>query len=111
MGVFFFFLFSAGVIAFAYIYERDKARLRACMTPEEKAHEQHGLRNPAMLCPHCQLRGEIRTKVVTRKKGVSGGKATAALLTVGTSLLVTGLSRKEALTEAWCGNCKNTWAF
>ncbi len=49
--------------------------------------------NRAMVCPHCQTRGSVYTKAVTQKKGVSGGKATAALLTGGVSLLATGLSR------------------
>lgn len=64
-----------------------------------------------MVCPHCGKRGTVKTKKVTRKAGVSGGKATAAVLTGGLSLLATGLSRKENLTQAQCSNCKNTWHF
>lgn len=45
------------------------------------------------------------------KAGVSGGKATAALLTGGFSLLAMGLSRKQRVTEAWCSNCQSTWCF
>jgi hypothetical protein len=70
-----------------------------------------GRLNQAMICPHCQTRGSVYTNAVTQKKGVSGGKATAALLTGGVSLLATGLSRKEHLTQAECANCKNTWTF
>src|SRR5258707_4437535 len=69
----------------------------------------HGPINPMMVCPHCNTRGQIRTKEVVNKKGVSGGKATAALLTGGISLLATGLSRKEAATQARCGTCRNQW--
>lgn len=65
----------------------------------------------AMVCPHCQSRGTVRTKNVTQKKGVSGGKATAAVLTGGVSLLATGLSRKEQNTEAHCSRCGATWHF
>jgi hypothetical protein len=64
-----------------------------------------------MLCPHCSARGRIRTKEVVNKRGVSGGKATAALLTGGISLLATGLSRKEEGTEAHCECCTSTWTF
>jgi hypothetical protein len=71
----------------------------------------HGPINPMMVCPHCNTRGQIRTKEVVNKKGVSGGKATAALLTGGISLLATGLSRKEAATQARCGTCRNQWCF
>jgi hypothetical protein len=67
--------------------------------------------NAAMICPHCQSRGTVRTNQVKRKKGVSGGKATAAVLTGGLSILATGLSRKETVTEAHCTNCRNTWQF
>src|SRR5436305_5690990 len=70
---------------------------------------QQGQVNAAMICPHCQARGTVRTKQVTQKKGVSGGKATAAVLTGGVSLLATGLSRKEAMTEAHCDKCGSTW--
>jgi hypothetical protein len=48
---------------------------------------QYGALNPAMICPHCQCKGSVRVKRVQEKAGVSGGKATAALLTGGLSLL------------------------
>jgi hypothetical protein len=62
--------------------------------------------NPVMVCPHCQTRGFVRTKYSSVKVGVSGGKATAALLTAGLSLFVTGLSRKTLVTEAHCGQLR-----
>jgi DNA-directed RNA polymerase subunit M/transcription elongation factor TFIIS len=71
----------------------------------------HGLINPAMTCPHCHQKGQVRTQSITQEKGVSGGKATAALLTGGLSLLAVGLSRKEGATQARCMNCNNTWTF
>jgi hypothetical protein len=71
----------------------------------------YGALNSMMVCPHCNTRGQIRTKGVVNKKGVSGGKATAAIFTGGISLLATGLSRKEAATEARCGTCRNQWSF
>lgn len=72
---------------------------------------EHGPINPALICPHCQEQGHVHTKSVQQKKGISGGKATAALLTGGVSMLATGLSRNEQATEAYCGNCKSTWTF
>ncbi len=62
-----------------------------------------------LVCPHCQTKGSVRTKQVKTKAGVSGGKATAAVLTAGISILGTGLSRKQKVTEAICGSCKMTW--
>src|SRR5204862_5525108 len=79
------------------------------MTPEQLAQAQWGTPNPAMVCPHCQTKGAIRTKAVKHKEGVSGAKATAAVLTAGTSLLVAGLSRKENRTQAHCTTCSVTW--
>ena len=70
-----------------------------------------GQSNPMMICPHCSEKGKTKTKIISTKKGVSGGKATAAVLTGGVSLLATGLSRKEASTQAHCTNCNNTWTF
>ena len=70
-----------------------------------------GRLNPAMVCPHCAATGAVYTKLVTQKIGISGGKATAALLTGGASLLVAGLSRKAKITEAHCTECNNTWHF
>ncbi|MGO8683097.1 MAG: hypothetical protein ACLQUT_00730 [Thermoleophilia bacterium] len=63
----------------------------------------------AMICPHCQTKGSVTTKSVRSKKGISGGKATGALLTGGLSILATGLSRKESSTEAHCSVCGATW--
>ena len=63
------------------------------------------------ICPHCHQRGGVRTRRVVRKAGIDGGKATAALLTDGWSLLATGLSREETVTEAKCSHCHSTWHF
>ena len=67
--------------------------------------------SPEMICPHCQKRGDVRTKAVSVKKGIDGTKAAAALLTGGLSLGLSGLSRRENLTEAHCDNCGSTWTF
>lgn len=108
-----------GGVVLTVLVERRKI---AAMAPDERATylarkrgeaetTLYGPVNPAMICPHCQVRGQIRTKAVDRKKGISGGKATAAVLTGGVSMLATGLSRKENLTRARCGNCLNAWDF
>ncbi len=76
-------------------------------TPEKT----YGPINPPMVCPHCNTAGTVRTKTIMQKKGISGGKATAAVLTDGLSLLVTGLARKERKTQAHCTRCNNTWVF
>jgi|SRR5690348_8716568 len=79
--------------------------------PTQAAEIQYGHINSKMVCPHCNIAGKVRTRSVTQKKGISGGKATAAVFTAGISMLATGLSRKESMTQAHCTNCKNTWFF
>lgn len=51
------------------------------------------------------------TEQVKEKAGISGGKATAAVLTGGVSILGTGLSRKQRVTRATCGECGSVWTF
>ena len=70
-----------------------------------------GAKEAKMVCPHCQQAGGVTTKSVKQKKGLSGGKATGAVLTGGLSILATGLSRKETVTEAHCKNCGATWTY
>lgn len=64
-----------------------------------------------IVCPHCQTRGTVTTRSAVRKVGISGGKATGAVLTGGLSLLATGLSRKASMTEAHCSRCGSSWYF
>ncbi|UCV22860.1 hypothetical protein [Ferribacterium limneticum] len=71
----------------------------------------YGTPQPAFVCPHCQEKGKVLTKPIKKKAGISGAKATGAILTGGVSLLATGLSRKDAVTEAHCVNCNSTWHF
>ncbi|HPT73063.1 MAG TPA: hypothetical protein PLE74_12375 [Candidatus Cloacimonadota bacterium] len=78
---------------------------------KEDAECEYGKKNTMMICPHCQSKGTIRIKPIKKRTGISGGKATAAVLTGGVSVLATGLSHKEDLTQAHCGKCKNTWTF
>lgn len=60
-------------------------------------------------CIHCQEVGYVSTQVRRVKRGVSGGKATGAVITGGLSLFATGLSRKQDVVEAHCSNCGMTW--
>lgn len=68
-----------------------------------------GVKKSQVICPHCQIRGEVYYKTLDRKKGISGGKAVAGILTGGFSILATGLSRKEQHIQAHCVNCNTTW--
>lgn len=65
--------------------------------------------NKHLKCPHCASAGTVDTREVKAKQGVSGGKATGAVLTGGLSLFATGLSRKQKVTEMRCTKCKTVW--
>jgi hypothetical protein len=71
----------------------------------------YGSVKPMIICPHCATKGTVRTKLQRRKRGISGGKAIGGLMTGGLSLLATGLSRKEWVTQAYCGACHSRWDF
>lgn len=77
----------------------------------DRDYDKWGSLNRHIICPHCQIQGQVRTKEVKNKVGISGGKATAAILTGGVSLLATGLSRKSKMTQSHCCNCNSTWCF
>lgn len=95
--------------------EREVYVIAALAVDKEKSKEDreksYGYFAPAMICPHCQKKGQVRTKKITQKKGISGSKATGAVLTGGISVIATGLSRKEDATQAHCDNCNSDWIF
>lgn len=62
-----------------------------------------------ILCQHCGERGHVTVRVVSRGKGISGGKATAGLMTGGLSLPFAGLSKNQTVRNLTCGNCSMTW--
>ncbi len=72
---------------------------------------KYGGLNPAIICPNCQTRGNVRVRRLQQKVGISGGKAAGAFLTGGASLLLTGLSRKQWVTQAHCDYCETDWQF
>lgn len=65
--------------------------------------------NPEIVCRHCGHKGQVRTIIMTRKRGISGGKATGAFFTGGASMLLTGLSRRQNVTNMHCLNCHVRW--
>lgn len=111
----FLFIFFALFVSVGIFAAVDESKQVSKMTPAQRqshnATKEHGPLSAQMICPHCQSGGKVHTKPITNKKGVSGGKATGALLTGGISLLATGLSRKEISTQAFCENCQSKWQF
>ena len=64
-----------------------------------------------IVCQHCQTKGFVSVEKLRQKQGISGGKATAAVLTGGISVVATGLSSHEWVTQANCSNCGTQWVF
>jgi DNA-directed RNA polymerase subunit RPC12/RpoP len=91
-----------------YVFKENRVNLDVALSSPKVDKLR---RDAQIICPHCQTKGGVSTKQTMRKAGVSGGKATAAVLTAGFSILATGLSRKEQLTEARCSNCGSVWHF
>jgi hypothetical protein len=85
------------------------------LNPEERKEFDRsqllGPIRPQIVCTHCQTKGMVRTKGIGKDAGISGKKASAAALTGGISILATGLSRKERVTQAHCDYCGSKWTF
>jgi Tfp pilus assembly protein PilX len=123
------FLTVAVLAGFSALSAKVEADSRKEMSPEELAAfdaqkkaeaasrewdanvQKYGPANTKMICPHCQKTGSVRTKKVQVQQGISGAKATGAVLTGGASILVTGLSHKVGATQAHCDNCGADWTF
>ena len=108
------------IISSSYIYltmdKESRKELRDFNRETEQSYNrdfliEHGQLNPQIICLQCQKSGFVHTKFIDKKVGISGAKATGAILTGGLSLLATGLSRKDDFTKAYCSNCNSTWLF
>lgn len=104
---------GAGLLSRRRINRLPPEQRRIAMAKAQSNYDmlRFGSINGALVCPHCQQRGHVRTMAVKRKAGISGAKATGALLTGGVSVLATGLSRKQSVTQARCDACTSIWAF
>lgn len=79
--------------------------------PDNKAAAERARRlaMAKIVCPHCQVAGRVTTARTKIKDGISGGKATGAIITGGASVWVTGLAQKKLVTLNTCGNCQSQW--
>jgi hypothetical protein len=87
----------------------DERKAHAERYQREELERLFGRINPMLPCPHCEVRGGVRTKEVVEGRGVSGKKLAAAALTGGWSIVFAGLSRNEKVLECHCDNCKVSW--
>jgi hypothetical protein len=96
---------------FVYASARDKKQAEAIRNYQASHSQEKAERDSRIVCPHCQEKGYVTTSQVIIPSGVSGGKLTAAFLTLGLSLLLVGLSREEMMTQARCANCGSNWRY
>ena len=66
----------------------------------------YGELNPQLICPHCNVKGQVRTKPDVEKKGIS----TINKVTGGMGSYGMALPGNKLFTRATCGNCWHTWA-
>lgn len=92
-------------------FERAKKNSDSIYNPSWSDVALYGSLNRNLICPHCNEKGKVHQNQDSKKSGISGGKATAVILTAGFSLLATGLSRKEKVTTNYCANCNSKWTF
>lgn len=71
--------------------------------------QRHAAQQAQVICPHCHNRGGVTWQEVKRKQGISGAKATGAVLTGGLSVVATGLSRKGYVRACFCRFCGMKW--
>jgi len=64
-----------------------------------------------MVCPHCGTKGKVTTRKVASGPSTAGDSLATGILTAGFSLLGTELSRKQTVTQAWCGHCGESWTI
>ncbi len=94
-------LIVVGIIVLVVLVTVAEEKKVSKMSPEQRvryrkekkqaaAEFEYGRRQREIVCPHCQTKGNVHTKSVKQKKGISGGKATAAVFTLGVSMLATG---------------------
>jgi hypothetical protein len=99
------------IVGLIYELSPHPERIAKEAAKEAEDRQAKAARDAKLFCPHCQQFGHVTTEPTTVKKGISGGKATAALLTGGVTMLATGLSQEEVVTRATCANCGSTWLF
>lgn len=93
-----------GVVVAGFIFWKVNTSPEAQQARDRALEQQKRI-----VCPHCNSTGTVTARQIKRKKGISGGKATGAIITGGASVVATGLSRKEGATQMSCSNCGTTW--
>jgi transcription elongation factor Elf1 len=100
-----FLLYFAFFLALIILVNHRRAKTPDAVAARATRAEQ----DRQIVCPHCGRAGCVTSRLYQAKQGVSGGKATSALLTAGISLAAVGLSKKAWVRRLSCSNCGMTW--
>lgn len=101
-------LWAVGIVV-AFVAVLLIASRPSAVAAQEERDRVSAERQARLVCRHCRAVGQVTSQVVRRKRGISGGKATGAVLTAGVSMLATGLSRKQTVTHMTCSSCGTGW--
>lgn len=107
-------------ITSASLAEKDESRKIASLSPKEREtyktlkssidrsqnermavrmHEsQYGSKNPNLICPHCQTKGDVRNKL-----------AEEVTTTKVVPIIGNNIRTKKQITQMHCDNCQTTW--
>lgn len=97
-----FFMVFFGFFAYKIVTLKDEQDKVKAMSSGERALYTSGPLNVHLICPHCQTKGLVRAKKVTRTV-TSTGKVGGILKTDTTT------QTKTNLTQHHCDQCGTTW--
>lgn len=102
-------LFIAAVGAGAWKKYQAETQGRANPSATGTPEQRHAFRDLQIVCPHCQTKGGVHTQHVSKRQRLSLGKTAGAVMTLGASTPITGLSKRQGMTEMSCANCGVKW--
>ena len=94
-------LFVGGIIWALVIGQQEREKV-AAMSPEDQSNYLFGAINANLICPHCQTKGVVHVKRVSRV-ATSTGKV-GGILKADTKSTVT-----TVVTQHHCDQCSSTW--
>ena len=105
----FLWLFIAAIVVSIFLaskFSHDERVMLDAMDPAQRAEYlqclNFGDRNAALICPHCQTKGEMRTKLVNRE--------VVAVSKTNTILQHKSTQRSfHSATQMHCDHCSMTW--
>ena len=91
-----------GLIIWAFLSAQQEREKVAAMSPEDQSNYLFGPINANLICPHCQTKGAVHVKRVSRV-ATSTGKVGGILKADTKSTVIT------VVTQHHCDQCSSTW--